>query len=136
MAEFNQMDEWIIDDLVESIHENHTIWRETFERDENANSLPRSGVTGQVFNSNLEGFVRLQRLYDFTDPRWMTRADFDRLGWELSEDARGVVVGRDNYDKDIVVFNVEQAKAKDGYETNIKPWNPEIKEKQWFNIAQ
>lgn len=136
MAEFNQMDEWIIDDLVESIHENHTIWRETFERDENANSLPRSGVTGQVFNSNLEGFVRLQRLYDFTDPRWMTRADFDRLGWELSEDARGVVVGRDNYDKDIVVFNVEQAKAKDGYETNIKPWNPEIKEKQWFNIAR
>lgn len=136
MAEFNQMDEWIIDDLVESIHENHTIWRETFERDENANSLPRSGVTGQVFNSNLEGFVRLQRLYDFTDPRWMTRADFDRLGWELSEDARGVVVGRDNYDKDIVVFNVEQAKAKGGYETNIKPWNPEIKEKQWFNIAR
>lgn len=136
MAEFNQMDEWIIDDLVESIHENHTIWRETFERDENANSLPRSGVTGQVFNSNLEGFVRLQRLYDFTDPRWMSRADFDRLGWELSEDARGVVVGRDNYDKDIVVFNVEQAKAKDGYETNIKPWNPEIKEKQWFNIAR
>ena len=52
MAEFNQMDEWIIDDLVESIHENHTIWRETFERDENANSLPRSGVTGQVFNSD------------------------------------------------------------------------------------
>lgn len=136
MAEFNQMDEWIIDDLVESIHENHTIWRETFERDENANSLPRSGVTGQVFNSNLEGFVRLQRLYDFTDPRWMTRADFAKLGWELPRDARGVVVGKDDYDKDIVVFNVEQAKAKDGYEANIKPWNPEIKEKQWFSIAR
>lgn len=136
MAEFNQMDEWIIDDLVESIQENHTIWRETFERDENANSLPRSGVTGQVFNSNLEGFVRLQRQYDFTDPRWMTRADFAKLGWELPRDARGVVVGKDDYDKDIVVFNVEQAKAKDGYEANIKPWNPEIKEKQWFSIAR
>lgn len=136
MAEFNQMDEWIIDDLVESIQENHSIWRETFDRDENANSLPRSGVTGQVFNSNLEGFVRLQRQYDFTDPRWMTRADFAKLGWELPRDARGVVVGKDDYDKDVVVFNVEQAKAKDGYEANITPWNPEIKEKQWFNIAR
>lgn len=57
MAEFNQMDEWIVDDLVDSIQETHTIWREPFERDENVNSLPRSGVTGQVFKTNLEGFA-------------------------------------------------------------------------------
>ncbi|WP_031579288.1 DUF5710 domain-containing protein [Ruminobacter sp. RM87] len=136
MAEFNQMDEWIVDDLVESIHENHTIWRETFERDENVNSLPRSGVTGQVFKTNLEGFARLQRQYDFTDPRWMTRAELMSLGWDITDDARGVVVGRDNYDKDIVVFNVSQAQPQRGFENSIKPWNPEIKEKQWFNVAR
>ena len=136
MAEFNQMDEWIVDDLVESIQENHTIWRETFERDENVNSLPRSGVTGQVFKTNLEGFARLQRQYDFTDPRWMTRAELMSLGWDITDDARGVVVGRDNYDKDIVVFNVSQAQPQRGFENSIKPWNPEIKEKQWFNVAR
>ena len=136
MAEFNQMDEWIVDDLVESIRENHTIWRETFERDENVNSLPRSGVTGQVFKTNLEGFARLQRQYDFTDPRWMTRAELMSLGWDITDDARGVVVGRDNYDKDIVVFNVSQAQPQRGFENSIKPWNPEIKEKQWFNVAR
>lgn len=136
MAEFNQMDEWIVDELVESIQENHTIWRETFERDENVNSLPRSGVTGQVFKTNLEGFARLQRQYDFTDPRWMTRAELMSLGWDITDDARGVVVGRDNYDKDIVVFNVSQAQPQRGFENSIKPWNPEIKEKQWFNVAR
>lgn len=136
MAEFNQMDEWIVDDLVDSIQETHTIWREPFERDENVNSLPRSGVTGQVFKTNLEGFARLQRQYDFTDPRWMTRAELMSLGWDITDDARGVVVGRDNYDKDIVVFNVSQAQPQRGFENSIKPWNPEIKEKQWFNVAR
>ena len=136
MAEFNQMDEWIVDDLVDSIQETHTIWRETFERDENANSLPRSGVTGQVFKTNLESFARLQRQFDFTDPRWMTRAELMSLGWDITAEAKGVVVGRDNYDKEIVVYNVSQAQPQEGCEENIKPWNPEIKEKQWFNIAR
>ena len=136
MAEFNQMDEWIVDDLVDSIQETHTIWRETFERDENANSLPRSGVTGQVFKTNLESFARLQRQFDFTDPRWMTRAELMSLGWDITAEAKGVSVGRDNYDKEIVVYNVSQAEPQEGCEGNIKPWNPEIKEKQWFNIAR
>lgn len=136
MAEFNQMDEWIVDDLVDSIQETHTIWREPFERDENVNSLPRSGVTGQVFKTNLEGFARLQRQFDFTDPRWMTRAELMSLGWDITAEAKGVVVGRDNYGKEIVVYNVSQAQPQRGYENSIKPWNPEIKEKQWINIAR
>lgn len=136
MAEFNQMDEWIVDDLVESIKENHTIWREPFERDENADSLPRSGVTGEVFKTNLEGFARLLRQFDFTDPRWMTKDELENQGWILTPEAKGVVVGKDNYDKNIVVFNVSQAQPKTGRENNIKPWDPEIKEKQWFNIAR